>query len=227
MMTLYCHFMDLMTRGGYVMWPLLLLSLVSLTLAFERSWFWLRTNWPGRSQWIAQVSRLLRQGDAAGARALATADPSIYGHILTGLLAEPYSDALATDAVQAVRGRIDRFMPTLSTIITAAPMLGILGTVTGIISSFQVLSTHAVAGGDPAAVSSGIAEALLTTVAGLVVALFTLFFFSAFSAQVDRTLGRFETLIAGAARASGQTANQAPDHDKHPGKAEADSGNVG
>jgi len=115
MMTLYYHFMDLMTRGGYVMWPLLLLSLVSLTLAFERSWFWLWTNWPGRSEWIARVSRLLRQGDAAGARALGSAGLSICGHIVTGLLAESYADALATDAMQAVCGRIDRFMPTLST----------------------------------------------------------------------------------------------------------------
>lgn len=201
------HFTDLMSRGGYVMWPLLLLSLVSMTLAFERCWFWLRTNWPGREQWVARVSRAMRQGDIAGAKALAAADGTLYGSVVEELLSEPYSDALATDVVGSQRGRIDRFMPTLSTIITAAPMLGILGTVVGIISSFQVLSIQSTTT-DPSLVSRGIAEALLTTVAGLVVALFTLFFFGAFAAQVDRTLSRLETLIAAAARASTLT------HDK-------------
>lgn len=201
------HFTDLMSRGGYIMWPLLILSLVSMTLAFERCWFWLRTNWPGREQWVAQVSRAMRQGDIAGANALANADSTLYGSIVKELLAETYSDALATDVVGSQRSKIDRFMPTLSTIITAAPMLGILGTVVGIISSFQVLSAQTTAT-DPSLVSQGIAEALLTTVAGLVVALFTLFFFSAFSAQVDRTLSRLETLIAAAARASVVTAEK-------------------
>lgn len=195
------HFTDLMSRGGYLMWPLLALSLVSMTLAFERCWFWLRTNWPGRDAWISQVSKAMRQGDIAGAKALASADRTIYGRVVHALLLEQYSDALAAEAVGSQRGSIDRFMPTLSTIITAAPMLGILGTVVGIISSFGVLAMQTTST-DPSLVSKGIAEALLTTVAGLVVALFTLFFFSGFSAQVDRTLGRLETLIAGAARAS-------------------------
>ena len=207
MFTAYDHFMSFMTRGGYIMWPLLLLSLVSMTLAFERCWFWLATNWPGRSQWVARVSKLLRQGNLEGAKALSQADKTVYGKVVLELLAEPYSEALSADVVQAVRGQIDRFMPTLSTIITAAPMLGILGTVTGIIASFQVLSSQAMSVNDPAAVSSGIAEALLTTVAGLIVALFTLFFFNAFAAQADRTLGRFETLIAAVAKASAASSN--------------------
>jgi biopolymer transport protein ExbB len=201
MSTLYNNFWELMNKGGYVMWPLLLLSLVSMTLAFERCWFWLRTNKPGRVKWIRQVCSLLRAGKVSEAAAMARADDSVYGQVIVSMLAESYSDALAAEAVESQRSRLDRFMPTLSTIITAAPMLGILGTVTGIISSFQVLSTQ-MATTDPRGVSSGIAEALLTTVAGLVVALFTLFFFSAFSAQVDRTLGRLETIIASVARAS-------------------------
>jgi biopolymer transport protein ExbB len=201
MATLYNNFWDLMNKGGYVMWPLLLLSLISMTLCFERCWFWLQTNRPGRLVWIRRVCSLLRAGKTAEAAKMAREDASVYGQAVVAMLSETYSDALAVEAVESQRGRLDRFMPTLSTIITAAPMLGILGTVTGIISSFQVLSTQ-MATTDPRGVSTGIAEALLTTVAGLVVALFTLFFFSAFSAQVDRTLGRLETIIASAARAS-------------------------
>jgi biopolymer transport protein ExbB len=77
---------------------------------------------------------------------------------------------------------MDRFMASLSTIITAAPMLGILGTVTGIITSFDLLS-----GGqamvDPRAVSGGISEALVATASGLVVALISLFPFMGYGAQ--------------------------------------------
>lgn len=197
MSTNVSNFTELMSRGGYIMWPLLGLSVISLTLSLERCWFWLRTNWPGRVTWAASVVRAIRMGDVDHARKMAKQDGTLYGRVVLQLLDEPYSDALAVDAVQSQRGGIDRFMPTLSTIITAAPMLGILGTVIGIISSFQVLGVQST-GTDPAAVSTGIAEALLTTVAGLVVALFTLFFYSAFNAQVDRTLGRLETLIAAA-----------------------------
>jgi len=107
------------------------------------------------------------------------------------------SDAAALQAVESQRPRLTRFMPTLGTIITAAPMLGILGTVTGIISAFRVLSDQQ-AVTDPTAVAGGIAEALLTTVAGLAVALVVLFPFNAFRAQIERAMGRLEALLAAA-----------------------------
>ena len=84
-------------------------------------------------------------------------------------------------------------MPTLSTIITVAPMLGILGTVLGIISSFQLLSDPGAAT-DPRSVSQGIAEALITTAVGLVIAILTLFPYNALRTQVDRSLSALESL---------------------------------
>ena len=112
------------------------------------------------------------------------------------LAGERITEALAVDAVESQRRRLERFMPTLSTIITAAPMLGILGTVLGIISSFEVLSEQSAAAGgtDPRSVSLGIAEALITPAAGLIVSLLTLFPYNAFRAQIERTLTRLETL---------------------------------
>ena len=85
-------------------------------------------------------------------------------------------------------------MGTLSTIITAAPMLGILGTVTGLIQAFNILSDEGVS--DPRAISPAVAEALITTAAGLVIAIGVLFPYNAFRAQLDRTLSRIESLIA-------------------------------
>ena len=98
------------------------------------------------------------------------------------LTAEKATDAAATDAVERQRPKLERFMPTLGTIITAAPMLGILGTVLGIIGAFDLLGEQP---GDMKleAISGKIAEALITTVAGLIIALIVLFPSNAFRAQ--------------------------------------------
>jgi biopolymer transport protein ExbB len=91
----------------------------------------------------------------------------------------------------------------LSTIITAAPMLGILGTVVGIIQSFGLLgSVDTVA--DPSAVAGGIAQALYTTAFGLIVALVTLFPYAIFRSLADKAFARLETLAAIAVERSEQ-----------------------
>ncbi len=85
----------------------------------------------------------------------------------------------------------------LSTIVTAAPMLGILGTVIGIIQSFELLGGDATIT-DPNQVSGGIAEALITTATGLVVALLALFPYMLFRGRQDRAIGRLESLATSA-----------------------------
>lgn len=195
METIYSTATDLFTRGGWVMWPLCVMSLVAVTLILERCWFWFGLNGAGNVARLAAMMQRLRQGDTAGAEALARNDSSVYGRIVLQLLREPATDAAGLAAVESQRHRLERFMPTLSTIITAAPMLGILGTVTGIIRSLNLLSQQ-VSTTDPRLVAHGIAEALITTAAGLVVALVVLFPYNAFRAQLDRTMGRIEALIA-------------------------------
>ncbi|MEM8739328.1 MAG: MotA/TolQ/ExbB proton channel family protein [Planctomycetota bacterium] len=187
----------LIARGGVVMWPLLVLSVVAVALLLERGWFFLRTNAPGRLGRVETLAKRLRRGDRVGARQLADADASVYGDTARRLLDEPPTPAAATDAIEAQRRRLERFLPVLSTIITAAPMLGILGTVLGIIASFQVLGDQTNTR-DPSLVGQGIAEALITTAAGLVVALITLLPYNLIRAQVDRTLSRLESLVAAA-----------------------------
>jgi len=196
---LWTQFGDLIDRGGWVMYPLLALSIGGVALVFERCWFWMAMNHPGRLHKYRRVARFLRAGQTEQVRALVEGDRSVYGQLVRQMIDEATTDAAVTDAVESQRPRMERFMPTLGTIITAAPMLGILGTVTGIIASFRILSeTETVT--DPARIGAGIAEALLTTVAGLVVALIVLFPFNAFRAQIDRTLGRMESLVAAARR---------------------------
>ncbi len=194
--TLFDDFAGLMNKGGWVMWPLLALSVLGLTLSFERAWFWLRTNSGASLARARHLGELLRHGDAKAAKMLSEKDHSIYGRVVTMLLREKVSEAAAVAAVDEQRPRMERFMGTLSTIITAAPMLGILGTVTGLIRAFNILSIEGVT--DPRAISPAIAEALITTAAGLAVAILVLFPYNAFRSQLDRSLGRIETLIAAA-----------------------------
>jgi len=186
---------DMMHRGGWVMYPLILLSIVALTLIFERCWFWIATNNPARRRRFRRVARHLRAGESTRAMELIRGDRSVYGQLVLTLIESNGSEAAVRELIEIERPRIERFMPTLGTIITAAPMLGILGTVTGIIQSFRVLSeTDMVT--DPTAIGGGIAEALLTTVAGLLVALIVLFPYNAFRAQIDRTLSMAEAIVA-------------------------------
>ena len=129
--------------------------------------------------------------------ALLRGDRSPYAEVARGLMDHGTSDAVAVESVEAQRPRLDRFMVTLSTIITAAPLLGILGTVVGIIQSFRLLSQDTMLS-DPREVAGGIATALLTTALGLVVALLTLFPYMLFRSHAGRAIGRMESLIAAA-----------------------------
>lgn len=190
------NFLDLMQRGGPVMWPLLALSVLAVMLSFERAWFYVTLNSGSRLARVRQMSAALRQKDHATARTLAKADQSVYGRVVLAIVDEQGGNvqAAAAEAIDHERRMLERFMTTLSTIITAAPMLGILGTVLGIISSFEIL------GGDPSAtdpsqVSLGIAEALITTATGLIIALIALFPYNAFRAQLDATFSRLELLV--------------------------------
>ena len=187
----------LIDRGGLVMLPLLALSVISLTLIAERIWFWATLHRPGRVRWLRRLNEALRDGDRELADKLLDGDRTPYGQVSRQMLVHGTGDAVAMEAVEAQRPRFDRWMVSLSTIITAAPLLGILGTVIGIIQSFNLLGEQETLA-DPSAVSAGIAEALLTTALGLVVALVTLFPYMVFRAQVERAMGRVESVIAAA-----------------------------
>ena len=195
--TIWNAFLLLMERGGPVMWPLLLLSTISMTLSVERFWFWWRANAGRGRERLRGILEALRRGDAPRVLSLAKDDPSPYAQVATDLMRDGVDDAVAIAAVEMQRPRMDRFMNMMSTIITAAPMLGILGTVSGIIRSFELLGGKDTLS-DPRLVSGGIAEALVATAAGLVVALITLFPYMYFRAQADKALGRLESVIASA-----------------------------
>ncbi len=189
--------LSIMHRGGPVMWPLLGLSVLGLALVLDRLIFWVSLHRPGRIARYSKVCDALRRGEWERVRALVEDDGSPYSRVALRILEFGATDAVAVEAVERERPRLDRFMLALSTIITAAPLLGILGTVTGIIQAFRLLGDESMLT-DPRLLSGGIAEALLTTAAGLVVAICTLFPYMGFKGQIERAIGRLEALVAAA-----------------------------
>jgi biopolymer transport protein ExbB len=179
-------------KGGFVMYPLLACSLVSLTVILERSLFWIREKRQVNNDLIDQVLELarLRQYDEIKARTEGAAD-FVLRVLVCGLVHREYSlsRALEMAAMDEIK-QMKRYLPVLDTLITAAPLLGILGTVIGIIHSFKMLGMAGIQ--DPQAVTTGIAQALITTAAGLVIAILTLFPYNYFMSNVEKAAARIE-----------------------------------
>lgn len=188
--------MMFMERGGFVMWPLLALSIVMVAMTIERGVFWTGVHGARGRARFGRLIDALRRGhrDRVNAIHAERADP--YTDMAVMLMRLGPTDPNAVAVSEEARPRFDRFLATLGTIVTAAPLLGILGTVSGIIKSFALLGGRSMP--DPAQVSYGIAEALVATASGLSLALATVFPYMIFRAQSDRAVGRMETLIASA-----------------------------
>lgn len=173
---------ELFQAGGPLMWPLLLCSVASLTVTLERAWFWTRLDLDRDK---AAIERLLETFVQEERSVSVRKNKCLVLKMLKSGIAHPGSfctkamEAVAIDAIKSMR----RGMPVLDTIITIAPMLGILGTVLGIISSFEMLGQAGVE--DPKTVVAGIAEALITTAAGLSISTATVFPFNYFNTRIE------------------------------------------
>lgn len=180
--------------GGWVMYPLLIMSLLSLTLIFERLVFWMFTAQRRSASRLASYLGLFGSDQSHQASKEAANDQSLEGQLVRlALKSKVQNEAVLIGHIESMRPEIERFAPVLGAIIAAAPLLGILGTVTGIIRSFDLLG-DAAAVSDPSMVAGGIAEALYTTAFGLTIALITLFPHVYFKSRAERALGRLEIL---------------------------------
>ncbi|MFM7365012.1 MAG: MotA/TolQ/ExbB proton channel family protein [Cuspidothrix sp.] len=176
---------NLFQAGGVVMWPLLFFSVLAVSLIIERIIFWAKiTNRQNRI--VQSVLKLYRQGDVVSTLTALhnNADLPMARIFLAALeLEEPNPEefrlALESEA-QAEIPLLKRFQNIFDTIIGLAPLLGLLGTVLGLITSFASLNIGDVGGTKTAGVTSGISEALVSTASGLVVAIITLFFANTF-----------------------------------------------
>ncbi len=191
---------EILMAAGIVAVPLLLFSIVSTALIVERIVFWYRVSCR-QNQVVKTSLDLYRDEPGLAIEKLQRHVDLPIARIFLGAITledgEPEEFALAIDgAIQAEIPVLKRFSNIFDTIVTLAPLLGLLGTVLGLIQSFNSLNLGDVGGTKTAGVTSGISEALVSTAFGLVVALFTLFFANTFRGFYLRQLALIQECSA-------------------------------
>lgn len=174
------------------MYPLLLCSVLVLFVVIERLIFWIGINLQRDRNLMDEVLELCREGRWDDVREKVRGSKDFVIRILvTGIVHRDFSmsKAMESAATEQLRG-MGRFMGILDTMITVAPLLGILGTVIGIIDSFEILGNAGIE--DPRAVTAGIAQALITTAAGLGIAIFSVFPFNYFNSRLKKAAHAIE-----------------------------------
>jgi biopolymer transport protein ExbB len=173
---------SVIVKGGLIMIPLLAASLIAATVIVERLYFWrsLRAR-----EVDSTILALVAEGDFKQAMEVASTSQHPVARVLhAGILSRNISPGTAMQAMaQAELRQLRRYLPVLDTIITLAPLLGLLGTITGMISAFGIVSEAGL--GQPHAITGGIAEALIATATGLLVAIVTLIPYNYFRARVE------------------------------------------
>ena len=175
---------DKFHKGGPVMWPILIVSIVALTVVLERCIWW-GGRWFRRDpKRIEKVFTAIENGDTAEASRLSRGSRDPVLRMLWNGLNHQHSSLEA--ALQVAAGieikRAGRFLVVMDTLVTLAPLLGLLGTITGLIRSFSFLGNEELA---VQAVTGGIAEALIATACGLGIAIFALIPFNFFTSRVS------------------------------------------
>lgn len=178
---------ELIKAGGWIMIPILACSVVAVAIVAERFWT-LRRSRITPENLVVDAWNLAREGAVDETRVMALRNSSPLGRVLAaGLLNADQDRALMKEAIEDV-GRhvaheLERYLNALGTVASISPLLGLLGTVLGMIRIFTVITTHGT--GNAAALAGGIGQALITTAAGLFVAIPSVLFYRYFRGRVD------------------------------------------
>ena len=178
---------ELVQAGGWLMAPIIACSVVALAIIAERAWS-LRQRRVVPGDLVARVWRQAGKGAMTEEQIRAVRDDSPLGRILAvGLLNRNRERPVMKEAIEesgrAVALELERFLTALGTIAAITPLLGLLGTVVGMISVFTTITNLGV--GNPAELAGGISQALITTAAGLSVAIPSLIFYRHFRGKVE------------------------------------------
>jgi len=190
---------EILEAGGFVMWPLAAVAFLGVFIAVERA-FVLAMVHMRSSRVMQKVEAALGRKDFVEAEGICRRNRGPVGRVLfAGLTHRQDPKDIVEDVLSETiihEGPVlERFLSTLGVLAMIAPLLGLLGTVTGMISTFQMISAHG--SGDPRLMSGGISEALITTQAGLIIAVPLLLLHAFFSGRVNHLL---EHLDANATR---------------------------
>ena len=178
---------EIVKAGGWLMLPIIACSIVALAITIERFWT-LQKERVTPKYLAAKIWQWSKDGKLDENRILQIRKSSPLGRILaSGLLNRKYDREIMKESIEEtgrhVAYELQRFLNTLGTIAAISPLLGLLGTVIGMIQVFSVITNVGV--GDPGELAGGISKALITTAAGLTVAIPSLFFVRYFRRKVD------------------------------------------
>jgi len=185
---------EILKNGGWMMAPILLCSIVAMAIIIERLWV-LQRKRIIPAELVAHIWHLHREDklDDGAIKQIKLSSP--LGRILAaGLLNRKYGREMMKTSIEEVGRQVthelERYLNALGSIAAITPLLGLLGTVDGIIRVFSGIASAGL--GDPAVLSNGISEALICTAAGLTVAIPSLFFHRYFERLVDDHVVRME-----------------------------------
>jgi biopolymer transport protein ExbB len=185
---------ELVKAGGWLMLPIIICSIAAMAIIIERLWS-LRLSRVVPENLVAQIWQLHRKRQLTNAHVNTVRESSPLGRILAaGLVNRSHSREVMKESIEEV-GRqtvieLERYLNTLGTVASITPLLGLLGTVIGMIKVFAAITTAGV--GNPTVLAGGISEALITTAAGLSVAIPSLMFHRYFTARVDQLVVKME-----------------------------------
>jgi biopolymer transport protein ExbB len=178
--------LDLFISGGPVMYPLLACSIIVMTVIIERIIFWIGMHKKRNKALVDEVLDLCRTGNWETIRVKTKGSKDYIIRILvSGILHRDFSMAKAMESAAAEEiKRMQKYMTVIDTMITVTPLLGIFGTVIGIILSFEILGTSGIE--HPELVTAGIAQALITTASGLGIAILSVFPYNFFNSRIEK-----------------------------------------
>lgn len=185
---------EIIKSGGWLMAPIIACSIMALAIVAERLWT-LRRKRVMPDQLVAQIWQWRQSGQLTIERIRQVREGSPLGRVLiTGILNRDLERQAMKEKIEetgrAVAHELERYLNTLGTIAAISPLLGLLGTVIGMIQIFSVINEVGV--GDAGQLAGGISVALITTAAGLIVAIPSLFFHRYFRGRVDQLVVNME-----------------------------------
>jgi biopolymer transport protein ExbB len=179
--------MELFVHGGPIMWPILIVSFLGITVVVERMLFIIRENASREPEVVEKMLERVEARDIDAAIELGKKSKDFVARILTYALTHRDS-SLSNAFIRASNQELNRFsqgMATLDTVITAAPLLGLLGTVTGMMATFGALGASGDVAAGASAIMGGIGEALIATACGLAIAIVGLLPFNYLNARAE------------------------------------------
>ena len=186
-------FLRTLAMGGPVMVPLAICSFISVAVIIERAWFYRRVATDG-ARLMQQVRAAVERGDLPHAVAQCRRRPGPVAAVLAAGLTAAWQGRDPTRAMEEhgmdELPQINRRLAVLDTVVTLAPLLGLLGTVTGMIRAFHIVARVGVS--HPTGITAGVAEALIATATGLVIAIFTLVGYNYFQDRIKGMVAEME-----------------------------------